>query len=303
MRQGAGLESAKPNLVLIHGWGLGPIAWRDALPALEARFNVLPLALPGYGEAVPAGNGGPYPAFDETAANLASDLPEGAFVCGWSLGAMLALQIASMAPQRLAGLILVGGTPSFVQRRDWQSAQPPALLDTFCSAIAHDAAGTLQRFVALLNQGDTQARAIGRALNRLLPSAPLADTATLLAGLGWLRDVDLRERIAAVTTPTLLIHGERDPLMPLAAGQWLAATLSDARLAVIPGAAHAPLPQRPGEFRHADWRILPCCLPPLSNVSANRSTAPRAPTTPPPWSSVASATACSKNCKRSNRAR
>ena len=47
----------------------------------------------------------------------------------------------------------------------------------------------------------------------------LPDTATLMTGLDWLRNVDLRGEVAAIALPALLLHGEHDPLMPLAAGQ------------------------------------------------------------------------------------
>lgn len=237
--------TATPDLVLIHGWGLGPMAWHTALPALEARFTVTSLALPGYGGTPPPC---PYPSFEDTAARLAQSIPPGAYVCGWSLGALLALQIATLNAQRLSGLILVGATASFVQRADWPAAQAPALLDTFCDAVDQDAAGTLQRFAALINQGDTQARAIGRALNRQLQTTAPADDRTLLAGLGWLRDVDLREKIATIETPTLLIHGAHDPLMPLAAGRWLTDHLCNAQLSVMPDAAHAPFLNDPETF-------------------------------------------------------
>lgn len=250
-------SEAKPDLVLIHGWGLGNVAWNEALPALQQRFKVHALALPGYGDA----HSGTYPTFTETAAAFADAIPDGAYVCGWSLGAMLALQIAAPAPQRMAGLILLGATPSFTQRADWHAAQAPALLDTFRAAIELDAAGTLQRFVALLNQGDAHARPIGRALNRQLQSAPLADTSTLLAGLDWLRDVDLREQVARIDVPALLIHGENDPLIPLAAARWLDETLPNTQLKIIAGAAHAPFLNDPenfanliGEYCHAAAR-------------------------------------------------
>ncbi len=241
-------DAARPELFLIHGWGLGNVAWNDALPALQQRFNVHLLTLPGYGDTGSGLTPRSYPAFAETATSFADLIPEGAYVCGWSLGAMLALHIAALAPQRLAGLIVVGGTPSFSQRADWLHAQPLALLDTFRNAIASDAAGTLQRFVALLNQGDAQARPIGRALNKQLQSAPLADSETLLTGLDWLRDVDLREMIPDIRTPTLLIHGENDPLMPLAAAHWLNENLPSAQLQVISGAAHAPFLNDPEKF-------------------------------------------------------
>ena len=293
-----------PNLVLVHGWGLGNTAWDDVLPALTQRFHVHRFTLPGYstpedrmdkqssnphleeaheqtafrpiigrspfdtpssdadrphlhpplqGESW-GGDGGrtsvpTTPAdFVHASQVLADALPENCTLCGWSLGSLLALQAASAAPQRIRKLILVGGTPSFTQRADWPHAQPPAMLDTFCEAIASDAAGTLKRFIALFNQGDTQARLIGRAMTRQLLASPLADTATLLAGLGWLRDVDLRQQIASITVPTLLIHGENDPLMPLAAAQWLNETLLNAQLEVFSGAAHAPFLNDPDRF-------------------------------------------------------
>ncbi len=237
---------AKPDLVLIHGWGLGSAAWDPALAPLEQRFRVRRLALPGYDRADSGVNERSSQFLDgkasfiETATALTDSLPAGACLCGWSLGSMLALQMAALAPQRVARLILVGSTPSFMQRADWQPAQPPALLDSFRDAVTADAGATLQRFVAVLNQGDSQARANGRTLSRQLLASRLPDAATLLTGLGWLRDVDLREQIASVATPTLLIHGENDPLMPLAAARWLHAKLPDSQLKVIAGAAHAP---------------------------------------------------------------
>jgi pimeloyl-[acyl-carrier protein] methyl ester esterase len=243
------IQAQVPELVLIHGWGLGSFAWEAAMPALERRFKVHRASLPGYdaptervGEQIAAQT------FLQTAREFAETLPEGSILCGWSLGGLLALQTALLAPQRFNALILVGGTPCFAQRADWPHAQPPALLDTFSTAVAGDARATLQRFVALLNQGDTQARTIGRALNRQLADIPIPDSDTLLAGLGWLREVDLRHRIDALSVPTLLVHGENDPLMPLAAARWLAVELPNAQLVIVPGAAHAPFLHDPEGF-------------------------------------------------------
>ena len=40
--------ASKPELILLHGWGLGSAVWQGALPALERRFKVIPFSLPGY---------------------------------------------------------------------------------------------------------------------------------------------------------------------------------------------------------------------------------------------------------------
>ena len=232
-----------PDLALIHGWGLGSATWQPVTEALAQRCRVHLVDLPGYGEA-PADSGD----FAQTAQSLIDALPDGIALCGWSLGGMLALQAARLAPQKIARLILVGSTPSFMQRPDWPAAQPPDLLDTFADAITRDAAATLQRFIALLNQGDAQARPISRALTGRMLGGALPDPATLSSGLGWLRDVDLRATIPSIATPTLLIHGERDPLMPLAAAQWMKAQLPNARLDVFAASAHAPFLADPERF-------------------------------------------------------
>lgn len=251
------ISGSGPDLALIHGWGLGSAAWEPLLEALAPHCRVYLIDLPGYG-ATPASEAG----FAQTAQALIDALPAGVTLCGWSLGGMLALQAALLAPQKTGRLILVGATPSFMQRDDWRPAQAPALLNTFTDAVAHDAATTLQRFITLLNQGDAQARPISRALAGRTLDQALPDTATLNRGLGWLRDIDLRTQIPSITTPTLLIHGERDPLMPLAAAQWLNDRLPQAQLETFAGAAHAPFladPQRfvalASDFCHANAAV------------------------------------------------
>ena len=225
------------ELYLLHGWGVGREAWApvvDRLAATQAVLRVTSLDLPGYAGTAPQSN------FTQAAQILADRLPADSILCAWSLGAQLALRAAQLAPEKFARLILVGATPAFVQAPEWPHAQPPALLEGFTSAVSADPTGALQRFVALFNQGDSQARAIGRQLARALKETTLPDAATLLSGLTWLRDVDLRAEISAVRAPTLLIHGERDPLMPLAAARWLATQLPRARLELFADAAHAP---------------------------------------------------------------
>ena len=249
------MNSKPSELFLLHGWGVGRAAWAPVVERLAERcpaLNVSLLDLPGYAQAEATSD------FAAATRALAERLPANAVLCAWSLGAQLALHAARHAPEKFSGLILVGATPAFVQASDWPDAQPPSLLEGFTAAVAADPAGALQRFVALFNQGDAHARALGRQLTRALKDSPLPDTATLLAGLAWLRDVDLRAETSAVRTPTLLIHGACDPLMPPGAARWLAQTLPQARLEIFADTAHAPFLHDPerfaalvGDFCHA----------------------------------------------------
>lgn len=227
------------DLALIHGWGLGSTVWEPLLPALAARLRVHVIDLPGYGEAADDRAD-----FTATAQALIDALPNPVVLCGWSLGGMLAMRAALLAPERVDGLILVGATPSFTQRHDWRAAQAPAVVNGFSASVRLQPGQTLQRFVALLSQGDSQARTITRTLRACLREAPVPDAEVLARGLDWLAGVDLRRLLPALAARglphCLIIHGESDSLSPLAAASWLSEALANARLEVFPGAGHAP---------------------------------------------------------------
>lgn len=224
-------------LVFLPGWCLGRGPWQPTVAALGGSI----VDLPGYGEAPLVDD------FDTAARRLADSLPAGVTLCGWSLGAMLALATAAKMPDKVARLVLVGGTASFVQRDGWPLAMPPGVLAEFAAAVAADGKAALPRFVANFNRGDARAKAVGREL--LERADPLPDAATLATGLDWLRDVDLRAVAATIRTPTLILHGTADPLMPLPAAEALAALLPDARLSVFADCAHAPFISDPAGFQ------------------------------------------------------
>jgi len=224
-------------LVFLPGWGLG----RGPLSAVAAALGGQIIDLPGY-----AGT----PPIDDFAAAvdaIARRLEAGSTLCGWSLGAQLALAVADHAPDKVARLVLVAGTASFVQRAGWPHAMSPATLAEFAAGVATDPEALLPRFVGGFCRGDAQAKACTRQLLEL--GQPWPPAATLAVGLDWLRDVDLRAAATRVVAPTLLIHGAADPLMPLAAADALAALIPGAELAVLADCAHAPFTSRPDDFR------------------------------------------------------
>jgi pimeloyl-[acyl-carrier protein] methyl ester esterase len=51
---------------------------------------------------------------------------------------------------------------------------------------------------------------------------------------------DHRSAISAINVPTLIIHGERDQLVPVGAARFVATQVKQARLEIIPRAGHAP---------------------------------------------------------------
>ena len=223
-------------LFFLPGWCLGRGPLNAAVDALNGQI----FDLPGHGEAPLIVD------FAAAADDIAARLQPGATVCGWSLGAQLALAIAARAPAKVGKLLLVAGTASFVQRDGWPHAMPPEMLTEFAANVAADVEAMLPRFVGGFNRGDARSKEATRQLLDLADPRPPA--ATLAAGLAWLRDVDLRPLAPQIKAPTLLIHGAADPLMPLAAGEALAALIPGARLAAMAECAHAPFISRPADF-------------------------------------------------------
>lgn len=236
-----GADQALP-LVLLHGWGLDATLWRDA--GWPGDRSILMPDLPGYG-----GRPSVDPYTPDTLVDvLAERMPPACVVLGWSMGGMVAQAWAARHPGQVRGLVLVGSSPAFLQRPDWDHGLPPADLADLAGMLERDAGAALSRFLGLLGRGGAGAREVLRRAQSCLAAQGLPDPAVLGAGLRLLRDVDLRPLAGSIQVPTLVLHGLGDSLCPVEAGRWLARHIPAARLVELAGAAHAPFLSHPGVF-------------------------------------------------------
>jgi pimeloyl-ACP methyl ester carboxylesterase len=95
-----------------------------------------------------------------------------------------------------------------------------------------------------------------RFARRLGADVLRAGPASLLRGALYAVRADVRERARDVAVPTLLVWGERDPLVPPElAGEWQHA-IPQARLVLIPRSGHVPMFERPQAFSTALQEFL-----------------------------------------------
>lgn len=231
--------------VLLHGWGLHGGIWQETAQALSVDHRMIAVDLPGHGHSAPLP--GAY-TLDELAAAVAGILPPHCCVIGWSLGGMVALNLAARFPDRVGQLILIAATPQFIADRAWPHAIAPEVLAAFAARLREDHAGTIRQFLALQVMGSEQERRTLARLRTLLSDTPPPHAAALQGGLDILRTASLLPLLDRVTQPVTLIHGRHDTLVPWTAARALQQRLPQAQLHVLPGAAHAPFLSHADDF-------------------------------------------------------
>lgn len=234
-----------PDLVLLHGWGMNGAVWHGIAQQLAAHYRLHLVDLPGFGNS-PLADGSEY-SLPWLAEQVAAVLPQKCHLLGWSLGGLVASQLALTQPERCQSLITVASSPCFMARDDWPGIAPKVLTG-FNQMLAGDFKQTIERFLAIQAMGSEHARDDIRQLRHWLAERPAPQLAALEAGLGLLADVDLRDELATLSQPWLRVYGRLDSLVPKAAIPLLDERYPASHSLVLEKASHAPFISHPQQF-------------------------------------------------------
>lgn len=112
--------SAEPTsipVVLIHGWGLNSAVWQPLITQLTAEFkacfHIITVDLPGFG-ANHDKKIQPY-SLASVAKQIEQVIEQPAIYLGWSLGGLVATEMALVYPEKVLGLITVASSPRFLE--------------------------------------------------------------------------------------------------------------------------------------------------------------------------------------------
>jgi pimeloyl-[acyl-carrier protein] methyl ester esterase len=240
-----------PSLVLLHGWSLSGAAFSE-LAGLLNDFRVLIPDLPGHGHSSPPTTATLPALADDLTVWLAAVATFPVFLGGWSLGGMIAMELAARREIPIDRLLLLATTPRFTTAADWPHGLPAGQVRALRRDLVQRFETTLADFLALAFAiGEIDAARL-RAIHAFaVRPGGLPDRVTAAALLDLLAGQDQRELPPRIGCPALVVHGTLDRVAPVAAGRVLAASLPRGRLQELADTGHAPCWTRPAAVAHA----------------------------------------------------
>jgi pimeloyl-ACP methyl ester carboxylesterase/class 3 adenylate cyclase len=158
---------------------------------------------------------------------------EHANLVGLSEGGPLAVLFATTFPERVRSLTLWGTFARCLWAPDYERGLDAALTDAFVEDIKQKW-GTGHALSAFLGAGAAEEGLADLARYERQTASPGAAATILRHNIS----MDVRHALGAVQVPTLIVHRDHDPIVPLGAGQYLADNIRGAELTVLPGAFH-----------------------------------------------------------------
>ncbi|MFT5313240.1 MAG: pimeloyl-[acyl-carrier protein] methyl ester esterase [Paraglaciecola sp.] len=241
------------DIVLLHGWGVNSGVWQAISEPLQKHFRVTYIDLPGCGlnaQCLPEN-------YDlASVADLVSQcLPTPCILLGWSLGGLVAQEIALARPEGIEQLVLVASSPKFSAAADWPGIDVKTL-SFFQLQLAQDFSKTLDRFLAIQAMGSATAKTDIKQIKHSIGQLPSPSLPALKAGLAILADTDHRSKLASLKVRTHWMFGRRDSLVPAGLAERLPLLQPGARATIFDHASHAPFISHPQTFINQLFTLL-----------------------------------------------
>ncbi len=235
-------------IVFVHGFGTDQQAWREVAATFERDWRVVLLDNVGSG-------GTPPEAFAQhrylDLERYACDLRE---VCvelglrevvlvGHSMGAMICVLAATQDLELASHLVLVGGSPRYLDDTDYRGGFTRKDLDDIYRAMDtayHDWADASAPVI----MGNPDRPQLARTFAQTLKSIPADRALTMLCSI---LQSDHRSRLAQVRCPTLIVQSRADPFVPLDVAEYMQRAIEGSRLRVIEADGHLPHVSAPAQ--------------------------------------------------------
>jgi pimeloyl-ACP methyl ester carboxylesterase len=202
-----------PVVLLLHGLGASSRCWRHVIGPMSDGRRVITLDKPQTARVSD---------LVDAVGSLAAELGEDSVdLVGHSFGGLIAAQAAATRPGLVRRLVLVApaGTNSNRRFAEWIGPLAAAALRTTPSHLP-------RLTYDVIRTGPRSLWATGRTAAQY----------------------DIEPFLQRISAPTLIVWGDRDPLLPIQSAQIFKNQIPNARIAIVPGAAHIPMIEQPSIF-------------------------------------------------------
>jgi pimeloyl-ACP methyl ester carboxylesterase len=264
-----------PAIVCVHGLGGSAVNWSAIAPLLTDRFRLLAPDLAGHGLTRSHGRGTSVTANRALLHRFIESVPGAPVILmGNSMGGMISLMEAVEAPHAVAGLVLLAPALPIVPARPdpvvaamFVAYATPGLgwLVTTARrrAMSPEAAVAMTLSMCCVDSSRIPADvvaehvAIARRRTQFADATRdfLAAARSVSATTGYIRGSSYRRGIRSITAPVLLVHGNRDRLVPVAVARAAARANPSWSMVVLPDIGHVPQLEASQETARAvlDW--------------------------------------------------
>lgn len=231
------------SLIMLPGWGLDSQIWSPIKEELAAQHH---LYFVDWHDIHTIAD------FKERVIHLLKwEKLESYFLLGSSLGSVVALEIAHTYPKQVKGVVMLGGTSRFTvdPSGDYDYGWRARIVERMKSNVKQEMKKTLTSFyTSMFSKSELEAGELARFLSLGVNRNREDNLDSLVIGLDYLIQMDLRKELKNISSPILLIHGEEDKVCPRTAVEYIFyQTKGNADLKILPNTGHLPFFTRPQE--------------------------------------------------------
>ena len=254
------VEGEGPPLLMIMGFSLPASAWGEPfLRELRPHFQVIRFSNRGTGLTDNPETGYSRREMADDAAGLLEELGiSRAHVLGISMGGTIAQELALNHPQRVRGLVL-GCTGPGRARGVSPSGEVASLMAPMPGLSDEDQIRKTWPASATPEFIERERGFLEEMLRVYLEQPTPLETAIrqMVEGMSF----DSYERLPEVTAPTLIVHGDRDQLVPVGNADILGERIAGSQVRIISGVGHMFFWEKPEESAEAIVEFLKSAVP------------------------------------------
>jgi pimeloyl-[acyl-carrier protein] methyl ester esterase len=224
-------------IVFIHGWGVNSGVWQFCVEYFSKKCQVITVDLPGFGS-----NSHiqlqPY-TIKHIAETIQQQLHQPAVIIGWSLGGLVATEIAHCFKNKVTALVTIASSPLFIEANNWPGIKAN-VLQLFHRQLAKDTGKTIDNFLKIQAMGSPHIRNDIKKIQQLVMAYSVPTEMTLANSLSFLQTTDQRQKLACISQPFLRLYGANDSLVPKAVISQIDELAVNSDKIIFDGASHAP---------------------------------------------------------------